>query len=167
MDIDIFKSTINRYGLMDGNRYMLIITGPLETLDKELSQYCSKVTIPGRGFSTVERFDHGPERNVPYLEIYTPINITFMCDREMKIYKFFENWQLLISGGNSFYMPFYDDIIGSAKIFVLDRQGNTSSEIVLTECYPSKLTDIDLSYEADGVQTFDVELNYHHREIVK
>lgn len=167
MNIDKFKATVNDIGLMEGNRYKIYISSPSQPLSSDYASYASKVTLPGQGFSTIERFDHGPERNVPYLELYSPINITFICDREMKIYKFFERWQSLIGGNEGYYISFYDDIVGSCTIHVLDRQGNITSAMELIECWPSKITDIELSYDSTDIKTFDVELTYHHHEILE
>lgn len=164
MNIDGFKATIKANDLLDSSRYTVQILGPIGGLTMDEQTLCSSCSIPGRGFSTVEKYTHGPIRKVPYAELYDDITTTFYMPTKMGIHDFFNQWQILI-GGESYYIGYYDDIIGSVIIVIEDKKGNDVAIYELYEAYPISISPIELAYDrGEQISEFTVTWAYHHYE---
>lgn len=165
MNIDNFKANVIAKPLLDPTRFTVRISGPVGALSRELTLYCSNVQLPGRGFATTERFDHGPIRKVPYSELYDDVSTTFYVTDDLEEHAFFNKWQELIGGQGSFGVAYYADIIGSVVIQVQNRMDQKTAEYELFEAYPISISTIELSYDMTNVvQVFTVNWAYHHFE---
>lgn len=164
MNIDQFKSIIDSKGLLDPTRYTVNIVGPLGGLGQDLSVLCSSVTLPGRGFSTADKYTHGPNRKVPYAELFDDVQTSFYITRQLDVYNYFIKWQEFI-GGKDFYVAYYKDLIGSVIINVEDRKDSAIASYELFEAWPKSVSNIELSYGATGiVPILTVSWAYHHFE---
>lgn len=165
MNIDKFKSTIAENDLLDSSKFRVIILGPIGMpLTEGESMLCSQVSVPGRGFSTVEKYNHGPIRKIPYAELYDDITTTFYMPTNMRIHEYFSDWQVLI-GGDQYYMAYYDDIIGTVSIIVEDKAGNEAAIFELYEAYPISISPVELGYDrGEQISEFTVTWAFHHYE---
>lgn len=137
-------------------------------MDRELLVLCSKAVLPGRGFSTVDKYHHGPIRKVPYAELYDEAVFSFYETQGMKEKKFFDEWQRKIGsagGEDSYYIGWYEDIIGTVTVMTLDKRGNTTTETTLYEAYPVSISESTLSYEAGNeLPQLNITFTFHHWE---
>lgn len=164
MNIEDFKATIAANNLLDPTRYTVRISGPIGPLNRDLSLLCSAVTLPGRGFSTIDRYHHGPIRKVPYSELYDEVSTTFYVTEKMDHHSYFNEWQLLIAG-EDYYLGYYNDIIGSVIIETENKQDRKTASYELFEAYPLTISPITLAYSSVGVvPEFTVTWAYHHFE---
>lgn len=168
LSIDTLKAAINKHPLLDPSKYQVQITGPNGSMDRDLLVMCSKAVIPGRGFSTVDKYHHGPIRKVPYQEIYDQAVFSFYETQDMKEKKFFDEWQAKMGGAGdftSYFIGWYEDIIGTVTVMTLDKRGKVTSETTLYEAYPVSIGETTLSYAAGGeIPTLEVTFIYHHHE---
>jgi len=164
MNISGFKSVIAKNPILDASRYKVLITGPAGTLKQDFSVLCSAVQLPGRGFSTVDKYNHGPIRKVPYAELYDDVSTTFYMTADMNLHEYFNAWQELIAGAD-YYMAYYHDFIGSVIIEVEDKQDNLKASYELFEAYPISISPIEFGYNLGGrITEFTVTWAYHHFE---
>lgn len=164
MDISAFKSVIAGNPLLDASRYSVRITGPPGALNQELTALCSAVTLPGRGFGTTDKYNHGPIRKVPYAELYDDVSTTFYMTVSMDLHDFFNQWQELIAGSD-YYIAYYHDFIGSVIIEVEDKKEVRRASYELFEAYPVSISPIEFGYALGGrISEFTVNWAYHHFE---
>ncbi len=162
ISISSIMSKVKSKGFLDPTKYQVMITGPLGTLGQDDSIYCSATSLPGRSVGTVERYDHGPIRKVPYAEIYADLSLTFMCSGNMTEHKFFDLWQTFCVGGDDFYLPYYDDIVGNIRLNLIDKQGSITMTMEAREAWPVMLSEVQLGYDEMGtVPKFSVDFAYH------
>lgn len=166
LSIKELKASLSKYPLLDLSKYEVMITGPLGTLDREISLRCTSVVLPGRGFSTTELFTHGPVRKIHYMELYDDIQLSFIASDVLKERDFFNQWQRLMSGNASWNMAWYEEIIGTVVINNLDKQGNVKTSTTLFEAYPISMDPLTFDYTAgDQLPLFNVSFTYHHWEV--
>jgi hypothetical protein len=164
MNITKFKANVAANPFLDATRYTVFIGGPAGWLTEEISLNCSSVDLPGRGFSTVEQYHHGPIRKVPYAELYTDVTTEFYATDSLEERKFFNDWQLLIAG-EDYYFSFYKDFVGSVQINTQNKMDQTINKIELIEAWPMEISQIQLGYTQEGlVPVFSVVWAYHHWE---
>jgi hypothetical protein len=165
LSISNLKAAITKFPLLDPTKYQVTITGPKGTLDRDISLLCNSVILPGRGFSTAEKYHHGPIRKVPYAELYEDAQLTFYETSSMEEKHYFDEWQSLISGANKdgYFIGWYQDIIGTVSIMTINKKGVAMTETTLYEAYPVSIGDTKLSYEeTDTISVFSVTFAYHH-----
>ena len=165
--IDKFKAIVSEKGFHDASRYVVSITSPIGAMSTENALYCKGLNVKGAAFQTTNRFSHGPERDIPYLETYGDgTSLTFYNDYEFTEYNYFLTWMQTI-GGQDWYIKWYKDFIGNVYIASMDEQNIARLGISLAEVYPKSISDISLSYDARGkeISTFTVNLAFHHYEI--
>ena len=166
MDIEGFKAALVKDDLLDPSRFAVQISGPagIPGLSVEQALMCSNVSIPGRGFSTVEKYNHGPIRKVPYAELYDDITTTFYMPTSMSIHEYFDQWQIKI-GGPNYFMGYYDDIIGTMNIVVQDKKDYQVAIYEIYEAYPISISPVELGYDkGEQIAEFTVTWAYHHFE---
>ncbi len=164
--VDSLIANLSKKGLFSPDRYKVQIWSPVGNLTEDDLLYCSSPSLPGRGFSTQERFDHGPIRKIPYTELYNDASFAFYNSKDLHEWSFFNDWQEFIGGGKDYYLPWYDDILGKVVIQPMDRTEQVQKTITLFEAYPVTLSDIQMGYEMQNdTSTFTVEFAFHHFEI--
>lgn len=166
LSIKELKASLSKYPLLDLSKYEVMITGPLGTLDREISLRCASVVLPGRGFSTTELFTHGPVRKIHYMELYDDIQLSFIASDVLKERDFFNQWQRRMGGNPTWNMAWYEEIIGTVVINNLDKQGKVKTSTTLFEAYPVSMDPLTFDYTAgDQLPLFNVSFAYHHWEI--
>ena len=86
LSIDNFKSKINPAVT---NRYNIIISNP-DILETPYSFLAKEVTLPGQNINSTTIMIQGMNRNVASNIDFDAISITFVVDKDMKIYKAIE-----------------------------------------------------------------------------
>ena len=130
---------------------------------RNISMYCESIQMPGQNIRSVEdplRF--GPQREQAQGVTYGSVNARFICSRDLREKRFFEEWQDLIFNYKTWEMKFYKDYIGGIKIYQEDRRNRTTYCAELFEVFPKVLQQQELGWNMnDTYQTISVELMFH------
>ena len=110
--INQFISSINQYGVLKNNRYIVEFGLPEYLKSYEatvlnntmadginslnlISLRCEAAQIPGMSFATVDgppRIGYGPIESVPYGVTFDDLSLTFILDAHSKIHRMFYDW---------------------------------------------------------------------------
>ena len=130
---------------------------------RNISMYCESIQMPGQNIRSVEdplRF--GPQREQAQGVTYGSVTARFICSRDLREKRFFEEWQDLIFNYETWEMKFYKDYIGGIKIYQEDRRNRTTYCAELFEVFPKVLQQQELGWNMnDTYQTISVELMFH------
>ena len=83
---------------------------------------CQSFSFPGRNLdSSPDTNIYGPEREIVQGYSYGDVTGVFQCSSDMKEKRFFETWQRLAYNPQTWAMQYYNDYVGSIKLFQLDE----------------------------------------------
>jgi len=94
--------------------------------------------------------------------------ITVINDTDFSIRSAFENWMNKmnrVSDNTGLTNP--ADYQSDAYVYQLDRNGGTLRQYHFYDIFPTQVTPIELSYDAQGIEEFQVELQVQWWEAVK
>jgi len=94
--------------------------------------------------------------------------ITVINDTDFSIRSAFENWMNTmnrVSDNTGLTNP--ADYQSDAYVYQLDRNGDTLRQYHFYDVFPTQVTPIELSYDAQGIEEFQVELQVQWWEAVK
>lgn len=127
--------------------------------------------LPGRQLLTHENQIYGPQRLIPYGQVFTGVPIVFYCSEDYREKKLFQRWQDLAVGKargqntlttGSFDIGYYNDYVGTVDINVFDDNGMKTDVTQLIEAYPVNVADVPLSWQNDDFARLMVTFNYHY-----
>lgn len=189
-NISEFKSNIGRYGIMPTNKFLVVMTAPLNlnfntftdvgdlfnTLGTERMLYMrsEQVKIPGITIqaSDNKRYGMGVAEKMPHNAQFTDIGMTFLADNSGDIYRYFYSWMNKIvdfSGtANYFGRPTYtvnykDSYSTDIYIIVYDNEGNITKFITLYKAYPIAMNEIGLDWNSINT-AMKINVNFSYRE---
>jgi len=119
----------------------------------------SKVELPGREFETIEWKHQGKTINMPVYAKWPSVQITFLCDQEMKIKRMLDAWQNYVIDPNSYYVNYYEKYANqNCTVASLDASGLPSYVIRINEFWPRRVDSIVMSSEGgQSVATVEAE----------
>ena len=94
--------------------------------------------------------------------------VTIINDTDFAIRSAFENWMNVInrlSDNTGLVNP--ADYQADAYVYQLDRDGSTLRSYRFYDTFPTQVGPIELSYDAQGIQEFTVELQVQYYEAIK
>ena len=159
-------STINANGgLAKSSKFLVRITGgPFAISDSvDLQFFCDSAQLPGIGYQTdeIRMAGYGNIEKRPYGTIIQDVQLSFYCDTDGRVLRFFHNWSQKIfnfnqsmnpngasSSGlpmNSFAYP--QDYFGIVEIIVYDEKSNEFLTYQLNEAYPVTIGDTQVSWD--------------------
>lgn len=114
-NIATFKSKIEKTGVLQTNKFDVVITLPTAfskynvvatngistgKTTEELTYRCINASLPGLAMRTTDnnRFGIGVSEKMPYSANYTDISLTFLMDRQGTVYDFWYAWFNYIFG---------------------------------------------------------------------
>lgn len=135
---------------------------------------CDEVSLPGVQTSTgtTVRYAGGAPINYPTNPIYNDLQLSFMCDTQMKALQFLNDWFGQIytvtgTGMNRSYRLNYPEQYRCKEMFVEKRDRTSSSEIgtvnakyTLYDAWPYSIDQIPLSYGSS--QLVKVTANFYY-----
>ena len=134
---------------------------------RNIAMYCESIQMPGQNIRSVEdplRF--GPQREQAQGVTYGSVNARFICSRDLREKRFFEEWQSLIFNHDTWEMKFYKDYIGGIKIYQEDRENYPTYCVELSEVFPKVVQQQELGWNMnDAYQTISVELMFHSWQV--
>ena len=134
---------------------------------KEISLRCESITLPGRNLSsTPDTNVHGPLReivnNVNYADSVTMV---FQASADLRERVFFEKWQYTAFNPKTWNVGYYNDYIGTAEIYLLDKNNQRRYGLRLHECFPKSIAQTDLSYASNNeIIKLSIDMNFRYWE---
>ena len=125
---------------------------------------CQSFEFPGRNLDTMEDTNiFGPVRNVVSGYSYGDVTAVFQCSSDMKEKRFFETWQRLAYNPQTWAMQYYNDYVGSIKLFQLDETDRQRYGVEMVECFPKTIAAQSVDYSTvNAIQTVSVTFAYRY-----
>ena len=91
-----------------------------------------------------------------------------MTVSDMKEKRFFEIWQRLAYNPQTWAMQYYNDYVGSIKIFQLDETDRQRYGVELVEAFPKTIASQSLDYGTrNAIQTVSITFSYRYWKDLK
>jgi len=120
---------------------------PNQNAARNISMRCKTVAMPGMNLAT------SPDVNmyavqqevVDGVTFSGSTNMVFTASQDFRERKWFEQWQGLAWNKSTWNIGYYNDYVGSAEIYLLDKFHHKVFGIVLHEIFPKEINGTDLS----------------------
>ena len=170
--ISDFKSKLTGGGAR-ANLFEVVLTFPdaaqpaQDVLDK--SRFLVKgARLPASNIAQIEVPFRGRVLKIAGDRTFDSWTVTVINDTDFAIRSAFENWMNTINKLNDntgLVNP--ADYQADAFVFQLDRSGETLRKYHFYDVFPTQVAPIELSYDAQGIQEFQVELQVLYWEAIK
>ena len=170
--ISDFKSKLTGGGAR-ANLFEVVLTFPdaaqpaQDVLDK--SRFMVKgARLPASNIAQIEVPFRGRVLKIAGDRTFDSWTVTVINDTDFSIRSAFENWMNTINKLNDntgLVNP--ADYQSDAFVFQLDRDGQTLRKCRFYDTFPTQVGPIELSYDAQGIQEFTVELQVQYIEILR
>ena len=129
---------------------------------------CQSFEFPGRNLDTAGDTNiYGPVREIVQGFSFADTTAVFQCSSDMKEKRFFETWQRLAYNPQTWAMQYYNDYVGSIKIFQLDETDRQRYGVELVEAFPKTIASQSLDYSTNAIQTVSVTFTYRYWKDLK
>ena len=172
--IDRFKSRLSG-GIARPNLFEVVLTFPDEVVDPSVNDLESKARFLVKGAalpaSTVTPINipfRGRNLKIAGDRTFDVWTVTVINDTDFAIRSAFEKWMNTINRVSD-NTGATDPALYQADAYVyqLDRSGDTLRKYHFYDVFPTQVAPIELSYDAQGIQEFTVELQVQWWEAVK
>ena len=170
--ISNFKSKLTGGGTR-ANLFEVVLTFPdaaqpdQEVLEK--SRFLVKgANLPASNVAQIDIPFRGRILKIAGDRTFDTWTVTIINDTDFAIRSAFENWMNVInrlSDNTGLVNP--ADYQADAYVYQLDRDGSTLRSYRFYDTFPTQVGPIDLSYDAQGIQEFTVELQVQYYEAIK
>lgn len=177
-NVNDILSTINSVGgLTKASKFLVRITPP-STLkgDRVFEFLCESAVLPGISYQTdeIRMAGYGNVNKVPYAPIFQDVPLSFFCDSDGRVLKFFHLWMQSIFNWNENTNPsgeaaglpmnalaYPKDYFGTVEIIHYDDTGELAGrtsaktketgiiKYTLNEAYPISIGDVQMAWGAD------------------
>lgn len=181
MNIENFRSEINKNGVLKTNKFLVKINPPNSLKGRDtrpIELRCDNIQWPGVSFATLDtppRAGYGATEVIPYAPIFEDITMTFIVDKNSETHRFFYNWmntvinmksigQSLLQKG-AYEVGYKDAYSTDININVYDDQGvedkNKVMMATLYRAFPRTMPSFDLSWaNNDEIMKLNVQFTY-------
>lgn len=174
-----FISEVKNNGLMKNTHFGVLINIPTNSKNepiikdsvasaaqlKSYIMFCDSTSLPGTSLSTVDVSPYGEIREQPTQRIYDPVSLSFYVDADLKIKRFFDLWINYIINPITRNHAYYNDYTTTVEIYVFDTEHNEKYKVTLFECYPKSVSEIQMSYGAEGIMKLNVAMQYRYYRV--
>ena len=170
--ISDFKSKLTGGGAR-ANLFEVVLTFPdlvqpaTDVLDK--SRFLVKAArLPASNISPIDVAFRGRILKIAGDRTFDSWSITVINDTDFAIRSAFENWMNTInrlSDNTGVVNP--ADYQADCYVYQLDRDGQSLRSYRFFDTFPTQVGPIELSYDAQGIQEFTVELQVQYLEVIK
>ena len=116
-------------------------------MGRQMNIHCDSVNMPGHDMQTVKHQTFGPERVMAVGHGFEgTITASFYADLYLRERHYLEMWQRIVVNNLTHKAGYYDDYIGSLKIYQLDNNGWATYGIEATEVYPEQISAVSYDY---------------------
>ena len=140
---------------------------------EEISSFLvTAASLPGRTIGTASAFYRGRELKLAGDMIFAPWTTTIINDSSMQMREYIENWmndyiedlEGKTATQNETGEP--SGYFGDVTVRQLDKGGNPIREYKLIGCWPSDISEVGLSFDAnDQISSFTVTWQYQRFEV--
>jgi hypothetical protein len=122
--------------------------------------------LPGKQLGEVQVKRFGAQFKMANDMIVDTLPMTVICSSDMRERRFFTAWIEGIHGSDTghaadkYRMAYYDDYTTRVTITSMDRKGEEVHAIMLNECWPNNLGQVELSWENSEIATFTVTMAF-------
>ena len=170
--ISDFKSKLTGGGAR-ANLFEVVLTFPdaaqpaQDVLDK--SRFLVKgARLPASNIAQIEVPFRGRVLKIAGDRTFDSWTVTVINDTDFSIRSAFENWMNTINKlDNNTGLVNPADYQADAYVYQLDRDGQDLRAYRFYDTFPTQVGPIELSYDAQGIQEFTVELQVQYIEIIK
>ena len=129
---------------------------------KDIELQCDSIQMPGHDLKTQDvKFGSAPViKRVTAHGYAGKCDATFYLDADLDTKSYFQIWQQLAVDPVTHKAYYYDNYVGSMKIFQLAGMGRTYG-VELEDVYPETIGQIEYSAAGEGVATLAVTFHYH------
>jgi hypothetical protein len=118
-----------------------------KSMGRQMNIHCESVSMPGHDLQTVKHTTFGPERVIPVGHGFEgTITASFYADLYLRERHYLEAWQRIVVNNLTHKAGYYDDYIGSMRIYQLDNDGFATYGIEATEVYPEQISAVAYDY---------------------
>ena len=170
--ISNFKSKLTGGGA-SANLFEVVLTFPdivqpaTDVLDK--SRFLVKgARLPASNIAQIEVPFRGRALKIAGDRTFDSWTVTVINDTDFAIRSAFENWMNAInrlSDNTGLVNP--ADYQADCYVYQLDRDGQALRSYRFFDTFPTQVGPIELSYDAQGIQEFTVELQVQYLEVIK
>jgi hypothetical protein len=115
--IDQFKGLINsKGGVAQANVFRVQLPSLPGASTTEVDLLCTRVNIPGKQISTLDKEIGLKTERIAYKTIYEEVSMTFMLMNDYGIRKYFETWTSMAINPNTYQMGYKKDYCHQIKI---------------------------------------------------
>jgi hypothetical protein len=174
-NFDQFVSTVRRHGIAKSSHFFCDIQPPkfmtqtaLPELIEMIPFYVESVNFPEIALATETVKDNGLNREVVYDKLYGTVTMSFTCDQNMVIKKFFDDWvgsAVLKKGGVFMYPSEY--MAPTITIHQVDSQTNSVYMVFLDGAFPKVVDDVMVSSNGREQLTFRVQWTFESWDSVQ
>lgn len=154
-----FIANLKGRGIPSAAHYYVQIIG---IQSREVWMMCEQAMLPGLNIMTAEVRTYGEIRESPYGITYQPVNLTFLLDNTMDGKRLFEDWSNKIFNRNTRTAGYYDNYVGTVKIYQTDADGNIIYAVELREAFPKTIQDVQLGYENKELLKLNVAMAFKY-----
>lgn len=157
MNVQNILNQFNQSSLIRPNRFIVLIDYSIEELNltEQLNLLCSATVIPGKQIFTSEyRIDRNLLRK-PYTYQFEPIQMTFLLP-DYKVKTFFDAWMNRVIDPKTYTVGWLNDYANTIRIHALDSRNNIRYGVRLINAFPTAISNLEYSNEADGIVSIDV-----------
>ena len=175
LNVDQLKTVLRGGVRTNLFRVDIAIPGAVDTfgLDSNLIGVLTKAAqIPQATLGSIEVPFRGTRYKMPGDRTFEPWTMTVLNDPDMRIRSMFENWSNAFKGfASNVAVSDPAELYGSVEIYQLNQQGeiipsqgsSSTSSWKLTNCWPSDISAIDLSYDDENtLSQFTVTWQYQY-----
>ena len=133
-----------------------------KSMGKQMNIHCDSISMPGHDLQTVEHTTFGPEKVIAVGHGFKgTITASFYADLYLRERHYLEAWQRIVVNNLTHKAGYYDDYIGSMKIYQLDNDGFATYGIECTEVYPEQIAAVAYDYSrASSIVKINAEFQY-------
>lgn len=132
---------------------------------KSISLYVEQTQFPEIAFATTTAKVDGLNTEMIYDKLYGQSTMTFVCDRDMSIKRFFDTWASgIITDRGGIFRYYKEYVVPKITIYQLDEQKNVTYACDLIDVYPKVVNDILPSSSSKDYNRFQVQFQYRYWE---
>tara|TARA_B100001939_G_scaffold345435_1_gene361991 strand:+ start:69 stop:662 length:594 start_codon:yes stop_codon:yes gene_type:complete len=163
--IDIGKITdLKNFNPVPVNRYVAKIFCPItSSINTEtLAMRVESAELPGKTITTSDARLYGPLRKIPYNLGFIDSTFTFMCSDAFIVEKrFFDKWADYILDPETFNAEYYDSLVGSINLQLLNEQNEVMYEVDYMEAFPINVSAMNVGFaQMNEYAKFSVTFSY-------
>lgn len=166
LSVENLKSKIGSLGgIAKSNRYQIVVPsldGQGATLEI-MDHLCKRMNLPGKQVLSVDRNIGTSFQKVAYGYASEDVNMSFLLTGDMTAKRYFEQWQqdAVNTTDDTYHSPGYKiNYARDVLIYQLDKSGERTYGVRLLKAYPTTVSAIEYSDDAEGILELNIQLSY-------